>query len=213
MRGDITCRPPQLMCIKKALMQPAIIEAAGGPATREIAMMKMVAAGVTALFLATSPLAYAQQASSADTPGRLSAADLSALTDARIAIVKATLQLTPDQEKLWPPIEDAIRARAMDRAGRLATAAARVAEVRDGSLVDALRDRDPIAFMQRRAEALAQRSADLKKLADAWQPLYQTLTPEQKRRMAFLTILVLREMRNAVEQRRVRAGDEEDDED
>jgi hypothetical protein len=76
-----------------------------------------------------------------------------------------------------------------------------------------LRDRDPIAFMQRRADALAQRSADLKKLADAWQPLYQTLTPDQKRRMAFLTILVLREMRNAVEQRRVRAEDEEDDED
>jgi hypothetical protein len=85
--------------------------------------------------------------------------------------------------------------------------------VRQGGLVDGLRDRDPIAFMQRRADALAQRSADLKKLADAWQPLYQTLTPDQKRRMAFLTILVLREMRNAVEQRRVRAEDEDDDED
>jgi hypothetical protein len=31
--------------------------------------------------------------------------------------------------------------------------------------------------------------------------------------MAFLTVLVLREMRNAVEQRRVRAEEEEDDED
>ena len=56
-----------------------------------------------------APLAYAEQAASHD---RLSAADLEHLTDARIEIVKAALQLTPDQEKLWPPIEEAIRARA-----------------------------------------------------------------------------------------------------
>jgi hypothetical protein len=54
--------------------------------------------------------------------------------------------------------------------------------------------------MQRRADALAQRSADLKKLADAWQPLYQTLNPDQKKRMAFLTLVVLRRMGNRVEQ-------------
>jgi hypothetical protein len=53
--------------------------------------------------------------------------------------------------------------------------------------------------MQRRADALAQRSADLKKLADAWQPLYQTLEPDQKRRMALLTIVVLRHMGNVAE--------------
>ena len=57
-----------------------------------------------------------------------------------------------------------------------------------------MRNRDPVAFLNRRADALAQRSADLKKLADAWQPLYKTLTPEQKQRMAALTILVLRDM-------------------
>ena len=49
--------------------------------------------------------------------------------------------------------------------------------------MEILRDRDPIAFMNRRADALAQRSADLKNLADAWRPLYQSLTPDQKRRM------------------------------
>jgi hypothetical protein len=58
-------------------------------------MLKMVAAGVTALFLSASPVAYAQ-ASSDEVTERLGAADLSALTDARINIVKATLQLTPD---------------------------------------------------------------------------------------------------------------------
>ena len=51
------------------------------------------------------------------------------------------------------------------------------------------------------------RSADLKRLADAWEPLYQTLSQDQKRRMAALTIFVLREMRNAVEQRRLHSED------
>ena len=173
-------------------------------------MLRMVAAGVAALFLATSPVAYAQ-AQSSEATDRLSGADLSALTDARINIVKAALQLTPDQEKLWPPIEDAIRARAKDREARLATAEARAMEMRDHNLAEILRNRDPISFMQRRAEALAQRSTDLKNLADAWKPLYATLTPEQKRRMAFLAMLVLRELRSAVEEHRTRSVEDDDD--
>jgi hypothetical protein len=173
-------------------------------------MLRLVAAGATALFLTASPLAYAES-SSDELRERLSAADLGALTDARINIVKTALQLTPDQEKLWPPIEDAIRARAKDREARLASLAARAAEIRDKSLIEVLRNRDPVAFMHRRADALAQRSADLKNLADAWQPLYATLTPEQKRRMAFLTLIVLRELKSAAEDRRTQ--DDDDDED
>ena len=133
------------------------------------------------------------------------------MTDARIKIVKAALQLTPDQEKLWPPIEDAIRARAKDRQARIAMAIERARELRDRSGIEVLRDRNPIEFMKKRADRLAQRSADLKRLADAWEPLYQTLDPEQKRRMAFLAILALREMRDAVEERRVRSEDDDDE--
>ncbi len=172
-------------------------------------MLKVAAAGLIALFVTASPLAYAQTPS-AGSSDRLKATDVESLTDARIQIVKAALQLTPDQEKYWPPIEDAIRTRAKDRQARLARAAERVEQLRDGSPIDALRDRDPVEFMHRRADVLAQRSADLKKLADAWQPLYQTLKPDQKRRMALLTILVLREMRSAAEQRRVQAFDSEE---
>jgi hypothetical protein len=134
------------------------------------------------------------------------------LTDARIKIVKAALQLTPDQEKYWPPIEEAIRVRAQDRQARIATAAERMRELRDRSRIEVLRDRNPIEFMKRRADRLVQRAADLNRLADAWQPLYQTLDPEQKRRMAFLAIFAVREMRDAVEERRVRSEDDNDDE-
>jgi hypothetical protein len=87
----------------------------------------------------------------------------------------------------------------------------RVRELRDRSRIEVLRDRNPIAFMKKRADRLAQRSADLKRLADAWEPLYQTLTPEQKRRMAFLAIFAVREMRDAVEERRVRSEDDDDE--
>jgi hypothetical protein len=34
--------------------------------------------------------------------------------------------------------------------------------------------------MQRRAESLSQRAADLKKVADAWEPLYKTLSDDRK---------------------------------
>ena len=80
--------------------------------------MKAIAAGLAALFVAVSPLAHAQTAT-VGIAGRLSQVDMNALTDARIAIVKATLQLTSDQEKFWPPIEQAIRQRAKDRQERL----------------------------------------------------------------------------------------------
>ena len=167
-------------------------------------MLKIVAAGVTALFVTASPLAYAQTAASAATP---SAADWNTLTDMRIDVVKAALKLTPDQEKYWPAIEDAIRARAKNRQARFADIEKRVGELRDGNPVEVLSNRDTVAFLQRRADALAQRSADLKKLAAAWEPLYKTLSPDQKRRMAFVTLSVLHEVRNAAE---ARTEDEED---
>jgi hypothetical protein len=120
----------------------------------------------------------------------------------RIDLVKAALQLTPDQAKYWPAIESAIRARAQDRQARIAKMAETVGSRIGEDPIEVLRNRDPVNFMQRRADALAQRAADLKRLADAWQPLYQTLSQEQKQRMAALTIFVLRDVSDAIEERR-----------
>jgi len=124
------------------------------------------------------------------------------LTDARVAVVKAALQLTPDQAKYWPAVEEAIRANAMARYTRLAGLAARVREQRDT---------DPIELLRRRADNLAQRAAGLKQLADAWQPLYETLTPEQKQRMRFLAKGVLHILQGAAEYRRMQMQDEDDE--
>ena len=176
-------------------------------------MLKIAVAGTTALFLFASPVANAQrsQTSPPASPERLNAADRNNLTDMRIDLVKAALQLTPDQEKLWPPVESAIRARAEDRKARVAKIQETVGRRADESRVDTLRNRDPIAFLQRRSEALAQRSADLDKLAEAWQPLYKTLSPEQRQRMGALAVLVLHDMSDAVERRRAMLSEEDGD--
>jgi hypothetical protein len=170
-------------------------------------MSKLLSVGVAALFVTASAIAHAQ----APSAGAGRAVDVGTLTDGRVNVIKAALQLTPDQEKYWPAIEGAIRTRAKNRQARIASVAARLSELHERSPIEALRDRDPVEFLHRRADALAQRSADLKRLADAWQPLFQTLSPDQRRRMAFLTVFVLREMRDAMEQRRLHSEEEEDE--
>ena len=176
-------------------------------------MLKTVVIGTTALFLTASSIANAQssQTSSPATPERLNATELNTLTDMRVDLVKAALQLTPEQEKLWPPVESAIRANAEDRKARIAKVQETVGIRADQSRTDLMRNRDPIAFLQRRSQALAQRSADLDRLADAWQPLYNTLSQEQRQRMASLAIFVLRDMSDARDRRRaVQSEDNED---
>lgn len=170
-------------------------------------MLKVIAAAVAALFVVVSTPVFAQGAWSGSS--RLGAKDWETFTNARINVIKAALQLTPDQEKYWPAIEKAIRARAEHRRTRLEHAAQAMADKGNGGMLEALRDRDPIDAMHRRADNLAQRSTDLKNLADAWQPLYKTLKPEQKQRMAFLEITVLRAAGSAVERRRWQAEENE----
>lgn len=172
-------------------------------------MRKMTAAGVTALFVIAFPL-FNVQSASAEPRDQMSAADWKTLTDLRIGLVKGALQLTPEQARYWPAIEEAIRNRAKNRQARIEKIVETVGKAADDGPLEILRDRDPVNFLNRRAEALAQRSADLKKLADAWQPLYGKLEPEQKRRMAALALFVLRDMSDAVEQRRLMSEDDDD---
>jgi hypothetical protein len=70
-------------------------------------------------------------------------------------------------------MEDAMRVRSKDRQTRIANEEKEATELRERSPLEVLRDRNPVEFMHRRADALSQRGADLKKLADAWQPLYR----------------------------------------
>jgi zinc resistance-associated protein len=135
-------------------------------------MWKTLIAGTTMLMIAGSTLASAQQSSPADRPHRaqLTADDIAAFADARIAALKAALKLTPAQEKNWPAVEQAVRDISKDR---IAEREARRAAGQRTDVTERLRDR---------ADALTTRAAALRRLADAEKPLYQSLNEAQKRR-------------------------------
>src|ERR1044072_4369157 len=164
-------------------------------------MPRFLTAGLTAFFIATTSLAHAQAPAAMPPKGGPTPQDLAALTDTRIELVKAALQMTPDQQKLWPPVEEAIRARASARQARLAKLAA---------AMDADKDYTPIEILRARADNLIARGNSLKKLVDAWQPLYDTLDARQKVRLRLLAVLVVPEMRDRIAQR-MEAADYDDE--
>jgi hypothetical protein len=143
-------------------------------------MWKSVLAGTTALAIAGTTLAYAQQGPSVRDRThhwRPSAQDISAFGDARIAAVHAGLKLTPEQEKEWPAVESALRDVAKQRSERFRARAS------------ADMPKDPIERMSLRAEGMTQRAAALKKLANAASPLYKSLDDAQKHRFIVLARL------------------------
>jgi zinc resistance-associated protein len=103
-----------------------------------------------------------------------SPADRAAFLDARIAALRAGLKLTPEQEKLWPAVETAVRAAAksaMERYQKFKN------EPAPASLVDRLR---------RHGENAVARGQSLEAVADAAAPLYATLSEDQKHRLPVL---------------------------
>ena len=146
-------------------------------------MKKVLLAGVAALAIAGSTVVYAQHRPWFHEHMRLSPEDRAAFTDARIAAVHAGLKLTPDQEKLWPPLEAAVRDFAKLRIDR---ANARMNAEKDGSS-DAQKPDDPVGRLRARADRMATTAAVLKRIADAADPLYKTLDDGQKRRLKVLT--------------------------
>ena len=113
-----------------------------------------------------------------DRPDRaaLTANQIVAETDARTARIKANLRLTPEQENNWPGLESALRDIGKNRADRQVAFRAERAQQKDSD--------DVIAYLQSHAKLLGERSADVKKLADAAEPLYKSLDEQQKRRFA-----------------------------
>lgn len=164
-------------------------------------MSKIAIAGIAALCI-TSASPVCAQVSPLAGPAQesITEADLKEITDRRIDLVKAALQLTPAQQKYWPAVEEAIRNRANARRARLT----QLAEYTTGQ-----RTPSPIELLRDRADALSARGAALKKLVDAWQPLYDNLDDTQRVRLRFLALYVLREMRDTVESRRYQTMDEE----
>lgn len=144
-------------------------------------MKRAVIAATAAALIAGSAATYAANSNAGpDGPARWqpSAEDRIILTDARLAALKTALKLTPDQEKLWPGVAATLKDVAKDRAQRVeqmrtARQAARQADT----------PADPIARMRSAADRMDARATDLRKIADAADPLYKTLDTAQKQRL------------------------------
>ena len=145
-------------------------------------MRKFAIAAVAVLAIAGSTAVYAQHRHWGHGFSRMNPEDRAAYADARIAAVHAGLKLTADQEKLWPPVEAAIKDFAKLRLDR---ANARMNPPKDDSSQQ--KPDDPVARLRDRAENMAATAGAMKKIAEAADPLYKTLDDGQKRRLAMLT--------------------------
>jgi len=176
-------------------------------------LKSLVVAGTTALVIGATGLAIAQPGAKGPGPG-ITAEDTAALTDARIAGLKAGLKLTTEQEKHWPAAETAIREMAAERAEKRAQRREMRREARqkwretmkerrqarqEGSATEdaaeaaktkgeGLRGKrvDMVERMRGGAKAMTERAEAMTKFADAIEPLYDSLQPDQKRRFAML---------------------------
>src|SRR6202162_4890103 len=148
-------------------------------------MNRFAIAGIAALAIAGSTAVHAQRPWFHEHMGhmQMSPEDRASFVDARIAAVHAGLKLNADQEKLWPPVETAVRDFAKLRIDR---ANARMNAQRDGSQ-DQQKPDDPVTRLRDRADTMATTAAAMKRIADAADPLYKTLDDAQKRRLAILT--------------------------
>ena len=148
-------------------------------------MLKPVITATALVALAGASFAYAEHGFGGDhgfgdggpraeQRHRMSVGDISAFADARIAALKAGLQLTPDQSKSWPPFEQAVRDLVQLRVQR--------AQARQAGEQQQQQAATPFERLSQRADNMAKTGAALKKIADAGTPLYQSLNDDQKNR-------------------------------
>ena len=148
-------------------------------------MWKPVVVATTVLTIVGSSIVYAQQRFGEldgyrDGPRferrhHLSPEDRAAFVDARIAALKAGLELTPDQAKNWPAFEQALRDMAKLRAERIAAREAREQNPSQTPIA-------PFDRLSQRADNMAKASAILKRIAETGQPLYMSINDAQKER-------------------------------
>jgi hypothetical protein len=151
-------------------------------------MIKHILIAVTTAFLVLPNLSSTILADPPEVPydagthrPRFSAEDFAAFTDARIAALKSGLQLKPTQEKKWFALETVLREKAKTRAVRAAESREKAEEPHEHhDIIEGLRER--AKQLEANSVELETIAVEFKKLADAAEPLYESLDDAQKRR-------------------------------
>jgi citrate synthase len=144
-------------------------------------MKKLVLSAVAAAAVMGSAFALpaiADEDNDGPPPVQRMMANQELMLDAKLAGMKAVLKMTPEQEKLWPAFESAVRDGMKMQMEMMKT---RVEAM--GAMREKMRSGErpsPIDMMTRMSEHLAKASEAVKKVADAAKPLYDSLNDEQK---------------------------------
>ena len=112
------------------------------------------------------------------------AADRQTMLDAKLAGMKAGLGLTGAQEKLWSPFESAVKDAAksrMDAMGEM---------MRMHSQGERM---SPVDHLEAMADRLSQGATNVKKIAEAAKPLYDSLDESQKHKFGMLGRMLMPE--------------------
>jgi hypothetical protein len=169
-------------------------------------MKRTLVAALATTFVATSAFAIAaednQQSSRAERMQHWTA-DRETMLDAKLAGMKAGLGLTADQEKLWGPFEAAVkdadksRLDAMGEMMRMRSQGERMS---------------PIDHLEAMADHLSQGATNVKKIADAAKPLYDSLDESQKHKFGMLgRMLIPERSKFAMDVMQLRMGDHDRD--
>ncbi len=145
-----------------------------------LALVALAAGGIGAATLSPSNV-YAQATTTAPaTPGEhagkhhghhhFNAAARARFLEGRIAFIKAVLQITPAQESAFNGLADAMRANAKDRA----TAWEQMKANHD-------KPKTAIDRVETQVQMLKMREAGRERILAAMKPLYDSLTPDQKK--------------------------------
>jgi Spy/CpxP family protein refolding chaperone len=136
-------------------------------------MKKFVVAALAVAALGGSALALGAAAAPGDPPPPGDAREAGGfMLDAHLAGMKAALKLTPDQEKNWAAFEASVRDAAQARRDAMRA-------MRDAGRGD--ERPTPIERMNTMADHLAKASTEIKAIADAAKPLYDSLDDGQRR--------------------------------
>ncbi|WP_445502809.1 Spy/CpxP family protein refolding chaperone [Microvirga sp. G4-2] len=145
--------------------------------------MKTIAtlATAAAMLAGVGTYAFAQAQAPAEPPAaqaqeqarpRMSQDDFNRLVDARVASIKAGLKLTADQERLWGPVETAIRNAANQRYTRMT-------QFRENR--EQRRSADFMQRFEQRSTVQTERAQTSSAIATALRPLWDTFSEDQKR--------------------------------
>ena len=143
--------------------------------SRKLALALVAAAAIPATFAIAATVQHANW-------HQMSPESRARLDEGRLAMIKTALKLSPEQEKLWAPVEaqvrDGFKARDAKRAEHEKMRAER--EASKDTSKDETKRPDMSERFDKMSKAMSERADRMKAFAGAFKPLYASLNDEQK---------------------------------